>query len=146
MFWILRWILFALAVMFTAWLIPGISVDGFWSALWVCVILGIINVFIKPLIYLISLPINILTLGLFGFVINALLLLLAGHITPGFAVDGFWSALLGSIVLSILGVAVNQINSQSELILIGNGKICKNFTYYGYEKIRTVYFIFAYIF
>lgn len=112
MFWILRWILFALAVMFTAWLIPGISVDGFWSALWVCVILGIINVFIKPLIFLISLPINILTLGLFGFVINALLLLLAGHITPGFAVDGFWSALLGSIVLSILGVAVNQIGDK----------------------------------
>ena len=112
MFWILRWILFALAVMFTAWLIPGISVDGFWSALWVCVILGIINVFIKPLIFLISLPINILTLGLFGFVINALLLLLAGHITPGFSVGGFWSALLGSIVLSILGVAVNQIGDK----------------------------------
>ena len=111
-FWILRWILFALAVMFTAWLIPGISVDGFWSALWVCVILGIINVFIKPLIFLISLPINILTLGLFGFVINALLLLLAGHITPGFSVEGFWSALLGSIVLSILGVAVNQIGDK----------------------------------
>ena len=108
MFWILRWILFALAVMFTAWLIPGISVD----ALWVCVILGIINVFIKPLIFLISLPINILTLGLFGFVINALLLLLAGHITPGFSVEGFWSALLGSIVLSILGVAVNQIGDK----------------------------------
>ena len=112
MFWIIRWILFALAIMFTAWLIPGISVESFWSAMWVCIILGIINTLVKPLIYFISLPINILTLGLFGFVINALMLLLAGHITPGFSVEGFWSALFGSIILSIFSIAISQIGDK----------------------------------
>lgn len=112
MFWIFRWILFALAIMFTAWLIPGISVDSFWSALWVCVILGVINTFVKPIVYFIALPINILTLGLFSFVINALMLLLAGHIAPGFTIEGFWNALLGSIILSILGIAINQIGDK----------------------------------
>lgn len=109
MYWIIRWILFAFAIMFVAWLIPGIAVAGFKSALLVCVILGVINVLIKPLVYLISLPINILTLGLFSFVINALLLMLAGHITPGFSVDGFLSALLGSILLSLLGLAISKV-------------------------------------
>lgn len=77
---LLRWILFALAIMFTAWLIPGIEVDGFKSALLVVVIMALINIFIKPLLVLITLPINLLTLGLFIFVINALLLLLLGRI------------------------------------------------------------------
>ena len=112
MSWIIKWILFALVIMFTAWLIPGISVDSFWNALWVCVILGIINIFIKPFIFFISLPINILTLGLFGFVINALLLLLTSHITPGFTVDGFLSALFGSVILSIFGVAFSLIDNK----------------------------------
>lgn len=100
---LLRWILFALAIMFTAWLIPGIEVDGFKSALLVVVIMALINIFIKPLLVLITLPINLLTLGLFIFVINALLLLLLGRIAPGFEVDGFLSAFLGSVVISFLG-------------------------------------------
>ncbi|HIQ88415.1 TPA: phage holin family protein [Candidatus Galligastranaerophilus faecipullorum] len=106
---LLRWILFALAIMFTAWLIPGIEVDGFKSALLVVVIMALINIFIKPLLVLITLPINLLTLGLFIFVINALLLLLLGRIAPGFEVDGFLSAFLGSVVISFLGALISSI-------------------------------------
>ena len=106
---LLRWILFALAIMFTAWLIPGIEVDGFKSALLVVVIMALINIFITPLLVLITLPINLLTLGLFIFVINALLLLLLGRIAPGFEVDGFLSAFLGSVVISFLGALISSI-------------------------------------
>ena len=106
---LLRWILFALAIMFTAWLIPGIEVDGFKSALLVVVIMALINIFIKPLLVLITLPINLLTLGLFIFVINALLLLLLGRIAPGFEVAGFLSAFLGSVVISFLGALISSI-------------------------------------
>ena len=106
---LVKWILFALAIMFTAWIIPGISVAGFGSAMIVVVIMALINIFIKPLILLVTLPINILTLGLFLFVINALLLLLLGKIAPGFQVDGFLSALVGSILISILGTMISSI-------------------------------------
>ena len=106
---LLRWILFALAIMFTACLIQGIEVDGFKSALLVVVIMALINIFIKPLLVLITLPINLLTLGLFIFVINALLLLLLGRIAPGFDVDGFLSAFLGSVVLSFLCALISSI-------------------------------------
>ena len=105
---ILKWILYAVIVIFTAWIVPGISVENFLSAMLVCVIIGLINVFIKPLVQFIALPINFLTLGLFTFVINALLLILAGLITPGFEVEGFLSALFGSIILSVLSGFVNR--------------------------------------
>lgn len=106
---LLRWILFALAIMLTAWLIPGIEVDGFKSAMLVVVIMALINIFIKPLLVFVTLPINILTLGLFIFIINAALLLLLGKVAPGFEVDGFLSAFLGSIVISFLGTVISSI-------------------------------------
>lgn len=105
----LRWIAYSLAIMFIAWLIPGISVSSIWVALMVVVIMGLINIFLRPLLTFISLPINILTLGLFTFVLNALLFMLAGYITPGFFVDGFWSALFGSLILSVLSIPINKI-------------------------------------
>ena len=106
----LRWIVYAILIVFTAWVIPGIEVSNFFSAMLVCFVIALINVFVRPLLEFISLPINFLTLGLFSFVINALLLMLAGAITPGFEVDGFFSALLGSILLSILAGIINKIN------------------------------------
>ena len=105
---ILRWALYALTIIFVAWLIPGISVENFLSAMLVCLIIGLINIFIRPLIEFISLPVTFLTFGLFAFVINAGLLWLAGYITPGFEVNGFLSALIGSIVLSILTTIVDK--------------------------------------
>lgn len=106
---LVRWICFALALIFTAWLIPGIEVSSFWSAMLACVIIALINAFIKPLIQLITLPLNILTIGLFTFVINAFLLMLAGWIAPGLEVEGFLSALLGSVVLSLLSIGISKI-------------------------------------
>ena len=105
----LRWLLYTLALIFTSWVVPGIEVSSFLNAMFVVVIIALINTFIKPLLQIITLPINILTRGLFSFVINALLLMLAGYITPGFEVEGFLSALLGSIVLSLFALGISRI-------------------------------------
>ena len=106
---LIRWIFFTLAILFVAWLVPGIFVENFQSAMLITVIMALINIFIRPLIVFITLPINILTLGLFGLVVNALLFMLAGYIAPGFYVDGFLAAFLGSVVLSFLGLIINMI-------------------------------------
>lgn len=109
---LLRWILFTLAILFVGWLIPGIEVSSFVSAMIVCLIMALINILIRPLVTLITLPINLLTLGLFGLVINAGLFLLAGYFAPGVNIDGFWSALLGSLVLSLLGLVIDSITER----------------------------------
>lgn len=109
MYVILRWIAFALVIMFTAWVIPGITVENFWAALIVALVLGVINAFIKPVLQLITLPINVLTLGIFGLVLNALMLMFAGWLSPGFEVDGFLSAFIGSIIISLLSLGINMI-------------------------------------
>ena len=104
-----RWIMFALAIIFASWIVPGIEVSGFLPAMLVVVIIALINTFIKPFLQIITLPINILTLGLFSLVINALLLMFAGFLSPGFEVEGFLSALLGSIILSLFTLGINKI-------------------------------------
>lgn len=106
---LIKWVLFALALMLTAWLIPGITVSTIWAALLACVIIAIINIFIKPVIQLLTLPINIVTIGLFTLVINAVLFMLAAWISPGVQVDGFLSALFGSAVYSILSMFISKI-------------------------------------
>lgn len=106
---LVRWILFALAIIFVAWLVPGIEVENFQSAMLVTVIIALINIFIRPLIVFITLPINILTLGIFTLVINALLLMLAGYLAPGVGVEGFLSAFIGSVVLAFLGLIINMV-------------------------------------
>lgn len=105
----LRWILYAFAIVFISWLIPGIKVENFLSAMFVCIIIALINTFIKPFLELITLPINILTLGFFSLIINALLLMLAGFIAPGFEVSGFLSAFLGSILLSLFVIGIRKL-------------------------------------
>jgi putative membrane protein len=77
--------------------------------MFVCLIMALLNAIIKPLLVFISMPINFLTLGLFMFVINALLFMLAGAIAPGFAVNGFFSALLGSVLLSIFAMGIEKV-------------------------------------
>jgi len=95
------------SVMIAAYVIPGVTVSNFFSALWVALFLGIVNLLLKPLLILITLPINILTLGLFTFVINGLIILLASSVVKGFQVSGFWVAVLFSIVLSIINFLMN---------------------------------------
>lgn len=90
------------AVFVTAYILPGIRIDDILTALVVAVVLGFINAFIRPLVLLLTLPINILTLGLFTFVIMALMVMLTSWIVPTFYVGGFWWALAFALVFSIL--------------------------------------------
>ncbi|MGD9576641.1 MAG: phage holin family protein [Syntrophorhabdus sp.] len=104
---IIKWLIMTASVMIAAYVIPGITVRSFFSALWVALFLGIVNMLLRPFLLLITLPINILTLGLFTFVINGVIILLASSIVKGFQVSGFWIAVLFSIMLSIINYLMN---------------------------------------
>jgi putative membrane protein len=97
------------SVMIAAYVIPGITVNSFLSALLVALFLGIVNLLLKPFLILITLPINILTLGLFTFVINGFIIFLASLVIQGFQVSGFWVAVLFGIVLSIVNLLLNTL-------------------------------------
>lgn len=96
---LLNWLFAALAIVVVAYLLPGVVVSGFLAALVTALVLGLINTFVRPIILLLTLPINLLTLGLFTLVINALLIMLASSLVPGFSVSNFWWALLFGLVL-----------------------------------------------
>lgn len=102
-------VLNALALILTAKIVPGILVSDFTTAILAAIVLGLINTFIKPILLLITAPINLLTLGLFTFVINALVLYLASLVVPGFGVDGAWAAILGAIVLAIVSTILSTL-------------------------------------
>lgn len=106
---ILQWLVSGLAVIVTAYLLPGVQVENFFAALVTALVLGLVNAFLRPVLILLTLPLNILTLGLFTLVINALLVMLAATIVPGFSVQGFWSALLFGIVLAVISFALGPI-------------------------------------
>lgn len=99
---IISLLLSTIAVCVTAYILPGVHVSSFFTALVVAVVLGIVNSLILPLLLLITLPINLLTLGLFTFVIIGFLVLGVSAIVPGFKVDGFWWALVFALVLAII--------------------------------------------
>lgn len=109
MYLILKWIISAIAIIFTGYLVKGVHVESLWTALWLSLFLGIVNLVLRPILVILTLPINIITLGLFTFVINASLVLLAQSVIKGFQVDGFWVAMLFSIVLSIVNYIINAI-------------------------------------
>ncbi|OPY01712.1 MAG: Membrane protein of unknown function [Syntrophorhabdus sp. PtaB.Bin047] len=104
---LLKWLIMAASIIIAAYFIPGVRVGSFFSALWVALFLGVVNVLVRPVLIFITLPINILTLGLFTFVINAVLILLASSVIKGFEVAGFWWALLYSVVLSAVNYIIN---------------------------------------
>jgi len=104
----IRILITAFLVMLLAHVLPGIHVDSFLTSVWVAIVLAILNVFIKPLIVILTIPITIFTLGLFLLVINGLIILLCEQIVGGFHVASFWSALLFSLVLSLLQSIVFQ--------------------------------------
>jgi len=99
---LIRWLILTAAIMFTSYLMSGIQVAGFSNALLAAAILGILNAFFRPILIILTLPINILSLGLFTFIINALLLMMASGVISGFEVKGFWSAVFGSLIISII--------------------------------------------
>lgn len=98
----------ALAVLLAAYLLPGVSVDNFLAAVAVAVVLGLVNFFVRPLLVILTLPVTIFTLGLFLLVINALMVMLVAAVVPGFAVAGFWWALLFSLVVSAVSAFLNR--------------------------------------
>lgn len=99
---LIRWFVTTIAVFVAEKLIPGIYCDSTGALLGATLLLGIINAFVRPLLLLLSLPFIIVTMGLFIFVVNALLLLLVSTIIPSFHVDGFWSAFWGAIIISLV--------------------------------------------
>ena len=96
---LLRWLVLTAAVLTASWLLDGIRVNGIFPALLAAALLGILNAILRPLLILLTLPLNILTLGLFTFVINALMLMIVSAIIPGFYVRGFWTAVLGALII-----------------------------------------------
>ena len=103
-----RIIITAFALLLVARFVPGITVDGLYPALIAALILGILNVIVRPILVILTFPITIVTLGLFIFVINAFLFLFVASFVDGFAVSGFWTALFGSIVVSVISSIVNK--------------------------------------
>ncbi len=95
-------IISAISVVITAYLLPGIHIKDLLTSLIVAIVLALLNGIVKPIFIILTIPVTILTLGFFLLVINALMILLAGNIVPGFQVDGFWWALLFSIILSLI--------------------------------------------
>ena len=105
---LIRWFFLTAAVAIASYLIDGIEVRGFWSAFFAAAILGILNAVFRPILILLTLPLNVLTLGLFTFVINAVLLMMASGVISGFVVKDFWSAFFGALIISIVGWATGS--------------------------------------
>jgi putative membrane protein len=97
-----RLLISTIAVILSAYLLPGVAVDSFITALLAAIVLSLLNVVVKPVLVILTIPITILTLGLFLLVINAIIIMFASSILSGFTVDSFWYALLFSIVLSLV--------------------------------------------
>jgi putative membrane protein len=106
---IIKYLLAALAVYATADLLPGIYVSSFWKAILVALVLGLMNITIKPVMILLTIPFTLLTFGIFLLVINAAVIMLAGWIIDGFTVNGFWWALLFSIIQSIIASLLEKL-------------------------------------
>ena len=104
---LIRWLLLACAlVLLTQWDL-GVQVDNFGAAMWAALVIGLLNAFVRPLLILLTLPVTLLTLGLYLFVINALTFQMASGLLDGFHVTGFWQALLGSVLYSLFGLVID---------------------------------------
>ncbi|HVN87777.1 MAG TPA: phage holin family protein [Candidatus Binatia bacterium] len=110
---ILRWVLTAFALWLTSQLIPGIHVGGPGAAFFAALVLGVLNAFLRPLVLFLTLPINLVTLGLFTLIVNGFILWLTSEVVVGFQVHGFWSAVGGALMLSLISFALNLFVSDS---------------------------------
>jgi putative membrane protein len=110
---ITRWLVITVAILLASRIVPGIYVDSLTTAVIAAAILGIINTFLRPVLLILTLPLTVLTLGVFAFVINAFMLLLVSHFVPEFKVDGFFSAFLGTLIISLVSWIANRFISKS---------------------------------
>ncbi|MEK6243623.1 MAG: phage holin family protein [Pseudomonadota bacterium] len=106
---LLVWLINAVALMAVAYLLPGIAVSSFFTALIAALVLGLVNAVIRPILVLLTLPVTLLTLGLFIFVINGLLFWFVGSFIAGFAVAGFWWGVIGAIAYSLVSWALSSL-------------------------------------
>jgi putative membrane protein len=104
---IVRWLLLAAALLLVAYLYPGVTVAGFGAAMLAAFVLGLLNTLVRPLLVLLTLPVTVVTLGLFLFVINALMFWAAASVLQGFGVTGFAAALIGSLIYSACGMVID---------------------------------------
>ena len=111
---LIRLLVSALAAMLTAYLLPGVKLDGFITALVLALVLAILNLLVKPVLIILTLPVTVVTLGLFLLVINAIIILFAANLVDGFKVDGFWWALLFSIVMTVINSIMHGIASKED--------------------------------
>jgi putative membrane protein len=109
LYMLFRWLLNAAALLLVAYLYPGVQVTSFAAAIVAALVLGLVNAVIRPVLLVLTLPVTILTLGLFIFVINALLFWLVAELVGGFHVAGFWAALVGSILYSVITLVTSWI-------------------------------------
>jgi putative membrane protein len=114
MSFIIRFLLNGLAILLTAYLLPGVDVEDYATALIVALVLSIANVIVKPVLIVLTIPITILTLGLFLLVINALIILLADWFVVGFTVDGFWWAFVASIIMAVFNSMIEDLTKDKD--------------------------------
>lgn len=99
----------ALALVLTAYVLPGVDIAGPYAAIIAAIILGLLNILVRPVLFVLTFPVTLITLGLFTFVINAAMLLLAAHSVDGFTVSGFWIALVASLIVSVISTVINKV-------------------------------------
>ncbi len=107
MIFLIKWVINSIALGISVMIVKGLHVESVFSLIAASLVIGLLNAFIRPFLILLTLPINILTLGLFTLIINAMLFYLASYIVKGFVVESFFSALAGSIIMSIIGLILN---------------------------------------
>ena len=105
---LLKWLLSAAALLFVAYVYEGVSINGYQAALIAAFVIGLLNTLVRPILVILTLPVTVLTVGLFLFVINALMFWAAASMLDGFNVTGFWAALIGSLIYSVLSILINS--------------------------------------
>ena len=111
---LVTWLITAVSLLVTAYIIPGISVASFTAAAITAIVLGFVNAIVRPIILLLTLPLTILTLGLFLLVVNAISLSLVAYFTPDFTINTFWDAIVGSLILSFVSSVLNHLFGVAE--------------------------------
>jgi len=119
---IVRWLVITVAILIASTIVPGIRVESLTSAIVAAAILGVINTFLRPVLLILTLPLTILTLGIFTFVLNAFMLLLVAYFVEGFEIDGFWWAFLGALIISIVSGIANRFINRSDSRPNGNNR------------------------
>lgn len=111
---LIKILILTLAVMLTEWLLPGVIITDWVTGIWVAVLIALFNSFLRPIMIFLTLPATLITFGLFLFVINAAIILLVGHFIDGFTVNGFWWALLFSIVVTFINSLFTKDDKKNE--------------------------------